>query len=458
VTRRRLDEAQSELDQSLSKAQAIDSKYQQIKARMQMSSVLCLNGKFEEAEQYAAQALEFAKANGMESLTVNGFVTLGNTFLAREELAQAKKFLDRALEMAQLYKTRRSEARALIALASLASLHHSQPREVRDYAERALALYQQEGSRKYAMQLSALLGHASDQEGDYPAAHKNFNEQLQLAEELGDEEQKALAYEGLGIVLAHQEDYAAARDYFTRHYEISSQLNLLLNTSHALFNRGKVLWQLGRYDEAKKDFADALKWAEKMSRPEADLPARSHLVNARMALSQRLFKLAREEGQQALELSKGKYDTIVVEATYTVGLARALAGEAEAGKQLCAEAYETAKSLATPRLVNDALLALSEARLEAGDATGALSAALEAQKNFQSAGQDDSRWRALLVAALASKHLGNAAEATQYAASAAQQLAAIGRKLGAAEDEKYFTRPDVKLAREQLRREFSTND
>jgi serine/threonine protein kinase/regulator of sirC expression with transglutaminase-like and TPR domain len=454
MTKRELGVARSELAQSLSKAEVIDSKYQQIKARMQVSSVLCLEGKTKEAEQYASEALEFAKANGMESLTVQGFVSLGNTFLARAELDQAKKFLDRAWEMAQFYKTRRSEARVLIALGSLASSHHSKPDEVRAYAERAYAISQQEGFRKYMMQIKALLGQASAEQGDYESARKSFEAQLQLAKEVSDQEQEALAYEGLGIALARQEEYAKARDYFTLHYNISGQLNMPSNISHALLNRGKVLWQLGRYEEAKDDFAEASKWSEEMRQPEEDMPARLHLASARMALSQRLFKLARTEGETALTLANGKYETIAIEAKYTLGLAQALSGEPEQGKQLCDEAYAAARRLATPRLVNDALLALSQARLNSGDATGALSAALEAQGNFKNAGQQDSEWRALLVAAFASKLLADRNTASQYAGSAAQLLAELQQRFGPNEFQKYRARPDVIYAREQLRREF----
>jgi serine/threonine protein kinase len=450
MTQRKLDVARDQLTQTLSKAEAIDNKYQQIKTRMQMSSVLCLAGDTQGAERYAAEALEFAKANNLESLTASGLITLGNSFLGRGELAQAQKYFERALEVAQLYKTWRSEARALLALASLATQHHGEAARVRDYVERALAIYRIEGSSKYAMQAQALLGHASDQQGDYAAALKAFDQQLQLALQLDDQEQVTLAYEGRGIALAHQEEYARALENFDKHYSLSQSLKLTPNISHALINRGRVLWQMGRYEEAHKALTEAMQTAATTDRLDAELLAQLHLINAQLALSQRQFALALAEGRTALKLARDEFEAINVEAESTIGLAQALSGQKRAGERLCAGTLEAAKRLHSSRLINAASLALATARLAAGDGQGALATALEAREKFKSAGQQDSEWRALLVAALASKRLGDAVGAQTYAALAGQLLRDFQQRLGPNAYEIYLSRPDVKLARQQL--------
>jgi serine/threonine protein kinase len=448
VTQRRLDDAEAQLSQALVKAGAIDNKYQQVRARMQLSSVYCLKGDTQTAERYAAEALDFAKANGLENSTANGLVTLGNAFLVRKDLGQAQKYFERALEMAQLYKARRSEARSLLALASLTTEYHSRPDEVRGYVERAVNLYQQEGSRKYLMQAQALLGHASEEQGDYAVAQQAFTQQLQLAVQLGDPEQESLAYEGLGIAFMYQEDYPRALENLDRHYQISRELKLAPSVGYVQLKRGRVLFAVGRYDEARKALDESKEVAA--GHPDAALLSRQPLAEAQLALSRREFEAARVEGLKALKLAGGQFETVAVEAEYTAGLAEALSGRTREGLRLCGEAYEAAERLNSPQLAAAALLALATVRLAAGEAQEALAAALRARERFASAGQRESEWRALLVAALASQRAGDPDAARNHAALAAETLGNFRRRLTAADDETYRARPDVSYALSQL--------
>lgn len=454
MTQRKLDEARRELTQAIAKAEAIDNKYQQIKARMQLSSVLCLEGNTQEAELYAAEVLKFAKSNGIESLVANGLVTLGNAFLARGELEQAKKHLDRGLEIAQLYKARRSEVKALFALASLITRHHETSDAAQQYVEQALAISRQDGYRKYAMQAQALLGHANDQRGDYAAAIEHFEQQAQLAEAVDDKEQLALAHEGFGIVLTNQEQFTKAIEHFNQAYELSKSLKLTPNIIHTLVYRARAWWQAGRLDDAQSSLDEALTMAQQMTKPDTELLAWLYLNKSQLALGQRKFTTAKDEALKALKLADGKYEAITTEAKYTLGLSQSLSGKAHAGRQLCEESAARAAETATPRLIYGARLALAEALLEDKDLRAALSTALEAEKNFAGSGQQDSRWRALLVAALASHRLGDDDAARQYSARAVQLFSDRQQQLAAAGYVDYSKRPDIKHTREQLSREL----
>jgi serine/threonine protein kinase/Tfp pilus assembly protein PilF len=352
VTQRKFAEAREQLALALANAEAIDDKYLQIKSRMQLSNVFCLEGNTQSAEEYASQALDFAKANNLEILTANGLVTLGNAFLARGALEQAEHYFQRALDVAETYKARRSQARALLALASLASQHHSRPEVVRAYVERALPIVREDGYRKYEMQASALLGNASDQQGDYASAIAAFDRQLELATQYDDPEQASLAHEGLGIALWHQEDYTKALEQFDVNYAAARALGLAPNIAHALGNRGKVLWRLGLYDQAQEALTSALREASKAAKPDAEVLARLRLARAQMALSLRQFGAAESEAREALAAGGDQFDATAVELHSTAGLARALSGGARAGARECGEAVEEARKLGSPRLIN----------------------------------------------------------------------------------------------------------
>jgi hypothetical protein len=85
-----------------------------------------------------------------------------------------------------------------------------------------------------------------------------------------------------------------------------------------------------------------------------------------------------------------------------------------------------------------------------GDAQRALEIALQARESFVRFGQQDSEWRAWLVAAQAKQRLGEAASAREYAANADAQLSNLGQKWGPEAYNGYLARPDIQHFRKQL--------
>lgn len=455
LTGSKLDEARAQFSQTISKSEAISNTYQQVKARLRLSTLMCLEGKTDEAERYASEVVSFAKANDSEVLTAEGLLSLGNTLLGRGAIDSGQRQVERALEVAELYHARRSESRALLVLASLASQRHGEGSRVKEFVERALSIFRQDGVRKYMLQANALLGHANEQQGDYESAYRAFGEQLKLAEQVDDREQRALAHEGFAIALMHQERYTEALTHIEEDYRLLSQSpNLTPNVNHALANQGTLLWKLGHYDESASLLAGASGAASTLNKPDVEFLARLRVIAAQSELSRGHLRAAEDEARKALELSGGKFDALGAEAGATLGLARALSGAAAEGRRLCERSLETARQTDSPRLVAIALLSLASAALEEGDATRSLEAAAEARKSFAELGQQDSEWRAALVAALAAKRLGREADARNYAARSMELLEALRERLGADAYQSFLTRPDVAGARARLAREF----
>jgi hypothetical protein len=65
-------------------------------------------------------------------------------------------------------------------------------------------------------------------------------------------------------------------------------------------------------------------------------------------------------------------------------------------------------------------------------------------------GQQDSEWRALLIAARASDLAGNKSAAREYAARAEQTANALQQKWGADAYQNYRKRPDIQMYQKQL--------
>ncbi len=455
INRRKLDDARNQLSQALEKAQAVDNKYQQVKARLQLSSVYCLSGDTVSAERYASESLEFAKANGLEVLTADGLISLGNAFLARGDVARAAGYLEQALSVGQFYKARRSIAKASLALASLYTNHTGKAAEAPKYVEQAASIYQQDGYRKLALQAQALLGQAQDQLGNYDDARAAFGQQLSLAGQLDDLEQIGLSHEGLGIALDHQERYPEALNHFEEAYAVAHSVNLQPNIAHALLNKGRVLAHLGRYPEAQDALKESLQAAGGAAAEDRELVAWYHLSLAQLELSRLRFRPALLEAGEAIKLSGDEYKEIVAEARYTEGVASALSGDAPGGKRLCDSALDDARRLSSAHLSGGALLAQSVVMSEAGDFHGAVAAA-QAQEIFRKSGQRDSEWRACLAAALAARHAGDETQARQSARRAFALLSELQQEWADAFGG-YAARPDVRSARRLLEQEFQAS-
>ena len=73
------------------------NKYQKIRAMLQMSSVLCSEGKTEPAEQLASNAILLAKEERMENLVAGGLIDLGNAFHSRQDTDSAEQHYRQAL-------------------------------------------------------------------------------------------------------------------------------------------------------------------------------------------------------------------------------------------------------------------------------------------------------------------------------------------------------------------------
>ena len=441
-------EARTQLHQALDIARTLANQSQQIKILLQLSSVSYSGGDTAQAQQYAREAVDLAQAQGMEGMTARGLVDLGSAFFVHGDYTEAEKYFKQALEFAQRYKGRRNEARALVSLGSL-RIQQGKPDEALGYLEPALAFYQQGGYRKEASLALVLLGRANRLKGDYDAALKAFDQQLQLARGASDLLQTYLSHEGIGNVLVRKEQYTEALGHFEEGYVIGKSRGDQKSIGYSSTERADMLWQLGRYEDARTALAEASAVADRPGGYKA-LLAEIHQVSAAMTLSQRLFAEAKAKSQQALALAGTQYADIAIQARRTLGLAQTLSGATRPGLLSCQEALEMAMRSGDPWLISKTQLALAEARLESDDAPGALTIALEAQTVFARSGQQDSEWRAWLVAALASRRAGDPTKATEYARRAADSLATLKQRWGTQAYEGYLTRPDVQYSHMQL--------
>jgi serine/threonine protein kinase/Tfp pilus assembly protein PilF len=446
----KLSEARAQLETALKMTIAMTAnQYQQIRTLQVLSSVSAGEGNAKQAEQQATQAIQLAKENGIENQATHGLIWLGNSFLLRGEYGDAEKFYKQALELAQRDNGRLNQAVALMQLASLRSLQRNTDEALR-YIEQALPFYQKGGYRKWLSQALILLGRVHRDRGDYEAALQLFKDQLQLGEQVRDLSQVALSHQEIGSVLAAQEQYPEALKHFDESCKIKRSLNATVSLGYALMYRGDVLWQIGRYEDARVALHESTSIAERSQSAYKQLLAETEMIEARLELSDWHFSESKLKSQQALALAGTRYKETAVQAKHTLGLAAIRSGAPRAGSHLCAEAVDMASSTGDPQLIAGALLASAEAMLESAEAERALETALQAQKSFARFGQQDSEWRAWLLAAQAKRRLGEIAAAREYASNAGARLSNLEQKWGPEAYNGYLARPDVQHFRKQL--------
>jgi tetratricopeptide (TPR) repeat protein len=445
----RLPEARVQLEATLVMTRATGNLYQQVRALQILSSVSAAEGNAAQAEQEANQAIELARANGIEDQATNCLVWLGSLFLLRGEYGDAEKYYQQALDLARRNNGRLNEALALFQLGSLREQQRNTD-EALQYIEQALPLLQQAGYRKWFSQALTLLGRVQFERGDYEAALRAFEEQLQLGEQVGDTSLVALSHQEIGSVLAAREEYPEALRHFDNNYEINKSLNAKLSVGYALTNRSNVLWQIGRYEEARAALDEATSIAGRPDGGYKQWLAEIDMIAGRMELSYWHLQESKVKSQRALGLATTQYKDTAIRAKCTLGLAQSRSGAAVAGSRLCKEAIQMAISTGDPQLLSGALLASAEAMLESGDAHRALETAQQARESFVRFGQQESEWRAWLIAAQTKRRLGEETLVHEYASNANARFIDLEQKWGSEVYKGYLARPDIQRSRKQL--------
>ncbi|HEV7473001.1 MAG TPA: protein kinase [Pyrinomonadaceae bacterium] len=450
-------EARNELQRALDGARVTSNDYLKIRTLLQMASLSTTEGKVDEARDAVNQAMALAQANGMETLVAGALNDLGNIYFSKGQYEDAERNINEALDYARRYRIRRSEARALLSLASLSYQHYADPDKTILYAQQALPFFEQGNYKKETAQALLLIGRANSLKGNYSEADRAFQENLKRAQDSGDSSLIAQSQGEFGISLVQREQYPQALEHIQTNYEINKSQNNLVSTGFALANHGNALWQIGRYDEARANFEEAGTIAE---RPETQLKGLLSwllLTQARMAISEEKFTDAIPKAQQVTSLAGAPDNARAAEARAAKGIAQILSGSVEAGKKDCADAFAIARHLNNQELLCSTQLALTEALLATREGKDALQNAQEVQSRSNNLGKLDTGWRALLFAARAEKLLGDNDRSLEYASTASQMLAKIEEQWGHDSYQSYLKRPDIRRYTDQLKEFLSTS-
>jgi tetratricopeptide (TPR) repeat protein len=278
-----------------------------------------------------------------------------------------------------------------------------------------------------------------------------FKQQLVIAKELGDQSDIAASYVSLAYLLGfYLERYPEALANYDLSDRISASIGAKYTRGYNSMNRGRLLAQLGRYEEAIQALDEAFSLASQPEAGSKQLLVYVQLARAQMALSRHDVARAIAISRETLTLAAKDYKEIEIMSRYTLALALARSGNIQDARAQGQQAVRLAKESGNPRLFSDSLLALAEVLLRDNDPRGALSDALQAQSSYERLGQPDSEWQSLLTAARAEQAAGQREAMQDHARRAAQLLSSLREKWGAQAYERYLSRPDIQNSRRQL--------
>lgn len=447
----RLPEGRGAAEQSLAVAKLAENTYQQVRALLLLSTIAYSSGDTAQAQQFATKALELARAKGMENLTTQGLLDLGNALMMKGSYQESEDYLKQARDLAERFKEKRNQARANLLLGTLYIQNEHTDQGV-PFIEQAVEFYRHGGYRRELSRCMMITGRAQLVRGDFDGAVKILDEQLQLAKQVEDPGQLASSQAAIAAALARQDLYPQALLRHTESYESNKKIGDPFNAAFTLLNRADMLARLGRYDEAIAALSELEPLLNRISNDniyKSIWTGYSFVIRAQMDLSQHRLAEARMQCQNVLAIvSRNRESLRELEGQVTaiLGLIEVQAGNAILGKKLCHKATVLANR---GHEAIDTRLMFAQALVESGDA-GGLAAAIQAQENFARMRRAESEWRASLLAARANDQLGNT-EATRAQLSRARtSLASIQREWGAEAFNSYAKRPDIKRLLEQV--------
>ena len=422
------------LERSLGEAEQIQSVQLEIRALTQLSSSACASGHLTDAVNYAQRAIRLARDNQLNAWAATGLARLSMARLSQgsEHYQDAEEAANEALNIARESQQGRAEALANFALASLRDVEN-RPDEVIAPAQAALAYYRKNGYFEAAADSRLLLLRVDENRGQFQQTLQAANDFLVLAEQSGDTDLTMQAEQHLGTTYASVEQYPQALEHFQKARALAASET---GQAYEAIRCAGILIDLGQFSEA-----------------EAVLPPANQFEELKAYIG---------ESRSDELLAQGKYASLLEQTTsmlkngsnlrtddkQQLQLQRALAeAHLHDTKQALSDLHGAQSIAVTGKGADQhAFLELQTAEIEllTGHALEAQDDAAKAEQYFAATNQLDSRLRAALVAASASKMLHDDPSVSTYSAMAVDILSSLEHTWNPQVFRTYISRPDLR--------------
>jgi tetratricopeptide (TPR) repeat protein len=244
-----LAQARTALERARNLAVNLQSRAQEIRAQLQLSTVTASEGRWKEAEKMSAAAVESALREDLETVAADGFVDAGTILIHQRKWEEADALLLRAIQLAQQRGAQRIVERANLQRAYL-MVQEERYVDALASAGQSLEYVQANRYRRYELTALSIMSRAHEGLGQYAEARQLASRALRIATDIKDEIQAGYALENLGGAANALGILPEALEHRARGLEIHRRLNDVATLPFDLVNRADLLIRVGRHSEA----------------------------------------------------------------------------------------------------------------------------------------------------------------------------------------------------------------
>jgi tetratricopeptide (TPR) repeat protein/predicted Ser/Thr protein kinase len=388
--------ARADLERALSMATDVNAPYQQVRARLLLSSVTATEGHLEDAQRAASSAVQDALSQRLDTIAAEGLLDLASV-MQSDHLPEAEAHAQRAVQLADHVGASRTAARGRLQLAAIHE-EQGQPRKALDVLTGVLPFLKEKRYRRFELQGLSIAVRAHQRLDDLDEAQRISTSVLEVSETLKNGAQVALAVSNLASVTMALGNYPEALRLRQRAEEIHKRQGDADIIPYDLVNRADLLIRLGRAREADP----ALVELEAGMRANVD----SYVGRERRGVLMRAFSavtsLRCDEALpllQKLQSGKPQDDSPAV-----MGPALTSYCAARVGRR-----YESPAGPAglDPTVARERIYWTAAAALQRSDWQSAYSQASAGLKLLGNRSNDELRWRLATISAIAARRLGN---------------------------------------------------
>ncbi len=246
--------ARADLERALSMATDVNAPYQQVRARLLLSSVTATEGHLEEAQRAASAAVQDALSQRLDTIAAEGLLDLASV-MQSDHLAEAEVHAQRAVQLADHVGAGRTAARGRVQLAAIYE-EQGQPRKALDVLTSVLPFLKEKRYRRFELQGLSIAARAHQRLDDLDEAQRISTSVLEVSETLKNGAQVALAVSNLASVTMALGNYPEALRLRQRAEEIHKRQGDADILPYDLVNRADLLIRLGRAREADPALLD----------------------------------------------------------------------------------------------------------------------------------------------------------------------------------------------------------
>jgi len=235
------------------------STYERINSQAWLARTLSWLGAFAEGRRHGEEALRLATLAGREAIATQPYVALGELYLAQGDLEHAMRVLEHGLALCRV-SGNRTNLRSIAASLGYASALQGRLAEGRALLEEAVSVGLRLGALRGQAYRVAWLSEVCRLTGRGAEAGQHARQALDLARQLKERGNEALALHQLGVVQAHANppDTAPAEAHYQQALTLAEELGMRPLVAHCYHGLGRLYYQTGRSEQARADLTTAI--------------------------------------------------------------------------------------------------------------------------------------------------------------------------------------------------------